>query len=313
MNRHQSDIQEYNLPDVSLLNTFVTGSTAAAQYNTKVPYLGYRAISVEQNEANGMYNSLQVDLRSKVRDLTLQFGYTYSKAEDPTTNNGGDGFDLDKVSNSYLGWKYDMGPSIFDRRHIAFVDFIYDVPFFRSSANKFLKNAFGGWQISAVGTLQTGAPINLGVTGNNICQTIPNCAVRPDLVGNISYPHSATTFSGNGNNTIQWFDPAGFAKSIIPGSGDQSTGTATFGNLGKNALRGPGRDNWNMALFKNIFFTERLRAEFRVESYNVFNHTQFKGDVVGGGINASVGGTDFGKITSAYDARTFQLGAKVIF
>jgi len=311
MNRHQSDIQEYNLPPESMLSSFIAGSTAAAQYNTFVPYLGYRAISMEQNEANGMYNSLQVDLRSKVKQVTLQFGYTYSKAKDPTTNNGGDGFDLDRVSNSYVGWKYDMGPSIFDRTHVAFVDFIYDIPFFRASSNKFLKNAIGGWQISGVGTMQTGAPINIGVAGNNICGTIPNCSVRPDLVGAISYPRSATTLS-SGNNTIQWFDPAAFARNCINPSAGTSC-TATFGDLGKNALRGPGRDNWNLALFKNIYFTERLHFEFRAESYNVFNHTQFKADVVGGGINASVNGTDFGKITSAYDARTFQLGAKMIF
>ena len=81
----------------------------------------------------------------------------------------------------------------------------------------------------------------------------------------------------------------------------------------KNALRGPGRDNWNMALFKNIAFTERLHTELRFEAYNIWNHTQFRGDVNGGGVNSAIGGTDVGKITSAYDARTLQLGAKVIF
>lgn len=306
-NRYLSFRQEINLAPQSMLTSFVTGSTAAAQYNLDVPYLGYHSINLAQNGADSIYHSLQTDLRSKVRDLTLQFGYTYSRALDPTTGTGGDGFDLNNTSNPYAGWKYDWGPSIFDKTHVAFTNFIYDVPFFRNSSNGFLKNAAGGWQMSGIVTMQSGAPINLGVSGNNICGTIPNCSVRPNEVGSISYPHTATTLS-SGNSTIQWFDPSAFAINFIPGST-----TANFGNLTKNALRGPGRDNWNLALFKNIGITERLHTEFRFEAYNAFNHTQFKGDVNNGGINSAIGGTDVGKITSAYDARNLQLAVKLIW
>ena len=306
-NRYLSFRQELNLPNASLLPTFITNSTAAAQYNKAVPFLGYRSINVDQNGANSNYNSLQVELRSKIRDLSLQGAYTWSRALDPTTGTGGDGFDLNNTSNPYLGWKNDWGPSIFDRTHVAFVNFIYNVPFFRSSSNNLLKNTVGGWELSGIVTMETGAPINLGVSGNNVCQTVQNCSVRPNQVGAISYPHTATTLS-SGNNTIQWFDPSAFAINLIPGST-----TAIFGNMRKNALRGPGRDNWNMALFKNIAFTERLHTELRFEAYNIWNHTQFRGDVNGGGINSAIGGTDVGKITSANDARTLQLGAKVIF
>jgi hypothetical protein len=316
--RHLSDIQEYDLPDASLLNTWVSGSTASQQYNTFLPYKGYHAISVEQNEANSIYNSLQVDLRSKFRDLNLQVGYTLSKAEDPTTGNGGDGFDLNRVTNSYCGWKCDWGPSIFDRRHVTFVNFIYDVPLFRNSSSKLLKNTIGGWQLSGVVTAQTGVPIDLGVAGNSICGTIVNCRVRPNAVGSISYPKTATTLA-SGQNTVLWFDPAAFTGNYIAGTAGNPNQTATFGTLAKNALRGPGRQNWNLALFKQVSITERLRFEFRTEAYNVWNHTQFRGDVVGGttaGVNANVGigaGPDVGKFTSAFDPRTLQFGAKLIF
>jgi hypothetical protein len=306
-NRYLSFRQEVNLPNASLLPTFVTNSTAAAQYNRDVPFLGYKSINVNQNGANSNYNSLQVELRSKIKDLSLQGAYTWSRALDPTTGTGGDGFDLNNTTNPYLGWKNDWGPSIFDRTHVAFVNFIYTVPFFRSSSNAFLKNGVGGWQLSGIVTMESGAPLNLGVSGNNICQTVQNCSVRPNQVGTISYPKTTATLS-SGNNTIQWFDPSAFALNLIPG-----TTTATFGNMSKNALRGPGRDNWNMALFKNIGITERLHTELRFEAYNVWNHTQFRGDVNGGGVNSSIGGTDVGKITSANDARTLQLGAKLIF
>ena len=307
MGRHQSLRQEINLPDISLVPTFVTGSTAAAQYNRQVPFKGYRGIIVETNEGNSIYNSLQTEVRGKIRTLTLHGAYTYARAYDPTSNIGGDGFDLNTVTNPYQGWKYDWAPSILDRRQVAFVDFIYDVPFFRNAENKFVKNAIGGWQLSGVVTMQSGAPVNVGVSGNNVCQTIPNCSIRPNLVGSIRYPKTAATLS-SGNNTMQWFDPSAFAINLIPG-----TTTATWGNSPMNVLRGPGRDNWNMAMFKTISFTERLRTEIRVEAYNVWNHTQFRADGAGGGLSTAIGGTDVGKITSAFDARTFQIGAKILF
>ncbi|HEX7961491.1 MAG TPA: hypothetical protein VF493_16335, partial [Terriglobales bacterium] len=310
-NRHLSDAQELNLPSASLIPTFLPKSDNANNYNTFLPFLGYKSIKVDRNEANSIYNSLQTELRAKISSLSLQAAYTYSRAEDPTTGTGGDGFDLNTVSNPYVGWKYDWGPSVFDRTHVAFFNYIYDLPFFRTSSNAFLKNGIGGWQLSGIVTMESGAPINLGVSGNNICQTVQNCSVRPDQIGAISYPKTRTTFANGsvGNNTIQWFDPSAFARNFIPGST-----TAIFGNVRKNALRGPGRDNWNMALFKQIAFTERLRSEFRVEAYNVWNHTQFKGDVNNGGINTGIGGgADTGKITSAYDPRTLQLGVKLIF
>jgi len=305
--RHQSLRQEINLPNISLVPTFVTGSTAAAQYNRVVPFKGYRGIIVEANEGNSIYNSLQTEVRGKIKTLTLHGAYTYARAYDPTSNIGGDGFDLNTVTNPYAGWKYDWAPSILDRRHVAFVDFIYDVPFFRDASNKFVKNTVGGWQLSGVVTMQSGAPVNVGVSGNNVCQTIPNCSIRPNLVGPINYPKTAATLS-SGNNTMQWFDPSAFAINLIPG-----TTTATWGNSPMNVLRGPGRDNWNMAMFKTISFTEHLRTEIRVEAYNVWNHTQFRADGAGGGLSTAIGGTDVGKITSAFDARTFQIGAKILF
>ena len=305
-NRNQSEATEINLPAFASLST-ITGTN----YNASLPYVGYHSIKVDQNDGSGHYNSMQIELHSNLRQgLQLQAAYTLARAIDPTTGTGGDGFDLDTVSNPYQGWKYDLGPSAFDRTHVAFVNFIYDLPVFRNSSNRLLKSTLGGWQVSGIVTMESGAPLNIGVSGSNICQTVANCSVRADLIGPIRYPHSATTLS-SGNKTIQWFDPSAFAKELL--TLPSGSTTATFGNLGHNALRGPGRDNWNMALFKTFAFTERLHAELRLESYNTWNHTQYKGDTIVGGINSTVSGTDFGKITAAYDPRTLQLGGKIIF
>jgi len=323
VDRFQSDAVNINLPSYSMLPCLVGRSNCPSSnttYNGSLPYLGYHSILMDQNESSSNYNSLQASLNSNFTSmgLQLQLGYTYSKAMDATTGTGGDGFDLDQVSNPYIGWTYDMGPSVFDRTHVGFADFIYDLPFFRNSSSSLLKSTIGGWQLSGIVNMMTGAPLNLGVNNggpvsNNICNVVSNCSIRPNVNGRITYPKSHTTLS-SGNNSVQWFDPAPFSPAILPGT----SSIATFGNLSHNALRGPGRDNWNLALFKQFpLWREQQHIELRAESYNVFNHTQFSANTVGGGASGGIGsslyGTDFGKINSAYDPRTFQFGAKIVW
>ncbi len=78
-------------------------------------------------------------------------------------------------------------------------------------------------------------------------------------------------------------------------------------------MRGPGRDNWNMSLLKTFAFTERLRLQFRADAFNMWNHTQFKGDANNGGISLNQGSSNFGAVTNAFDARQFQLALKLMF
>jgi len=296
-NRNQNYWIETNLPNQSLLPGLVNN---ASTYNSVVPFLGYHSIRLAQNLAQAHYNALQVDLHGNIRsDLQLQFGYTLSRAIDPTTG-GANGFDLDNVSNPYVGWKFDQGPSIFDRTNVAFVNFVYDIPLLKNSPNRLMKSTIGGWQLSGIVTMESGAPINIIAGGQTVTSILPNLAngnsdVRPNLSGKISYPHKVN----------QWFDPTAFAT---PAAG-------TWGNLGHDALRGPGRDNWNLALFKSFLLSESRgsRLEFRAESFNTWNHTQFVGNVQQGGISTKLGASNFGAVTSAYDPRVFQLGLKLYF
>lgn len=105
-----------------------------------------------------------------------------------------------------------------------------------------------------------------------------------------------------------WFNPAVFS---VP----TGTGTDIYGNLGFNALRGPGRDQWNPSLFKSFVISESRgsRFELRADAFNTWNHTQFKGDVNNGGISLNAGSGNFGAVTAAFDPREFQLGTKLTF
>ncbi len=285
--RHQNDYRNSNLPNESALPALIGG--APYQTATGLTYPGFTAISLSENEANTHYNGLQIDLNSQLgRDLNLRAFYTLSRAEDPTSAGNGGG-DLGSVSNPFAGWRYDIGPSGFDRTHIAVVNFIYDIPLFRHNESRLLKSAAGGWQVSGIVTLESGLPINIGISGNQGNNGLPTATNRPDLTGTLTTPHTVNA----------WFSPSAFAA---PALGD-------WGTFPHNGLRGPGRDNWNISLFKSFTLSESRgsRLELRLESFNTWNHTQF--DVV----DANLGDSRFGQVTSAFDPRVLQLGGKIYF
>jgi hypothetical protein len=305
--RHQNDFREINLPPASSLAGLI--NNGGTGYNQLVPYLGFKSIRQAENVANGHYNSLQMDFHTVFhKDLQAQFGYTLSRSMDPTSG-GGNGWDLDNVSNPYQGWSYDQGPSFFDRTSVAFVNYIYDVPLFRNSSNGALKTLLGGWEIAGISTFQTGAPNNITLGGNPGSNGVQNGTNRPNLAGSLTYPKTLTA------NGIQWFGVGTTANPVFT-----APTTGQWGNLGHNAVRGPGRDDWNLAIHKIFKFTETSNFEFRAEGFNVWNHTQWQGDNGVGGLNLNCGwsgtsctGGNFGQITSAYDPRVFQLMGKLSF
>ncbi len=188
-----------------------------------------------------------------------------------------------------------MGRLYFDRTHVAFVTFVYEAPFFRNASSHLVKTVIGGWQLSGIVNVMSGAPLNMTSGGStSVCNVVPNCINRPDLAASISYPHTVT----------QWFNPADFTA---PAQG-------TWGDAPHGAVRGPGRQNWNLSLFKNFVISESRGSafQFRADAFNVFNHTQFRGDM-NGGISTNVQNSNFGQVTSAFDPRVFQLGAKLMF
>jgi hypothetical protein len=296
--RHENDYHEINLPPETDIPGLLAPGGASA-LNQEYGYLGYGGIRLSEDEANAHYNSLQVDLHGNVtRDLQLQYGLTLSRAIDPNTGTGSGG-DLNNITNPYVGTSYDIGPSLFDRTAVSFVNFVYSIPLLKNSDNHVLRSTVGGWAVAGIITTETGAPINLGVSGSNADSVIPNSSNRPNLTGSISYP----------KNVNEWFNPSAFSAPVC------ATGPDCYGNLGYDALRGPGRDNWNLSLFKNFVISEERgsRIEFRADAFNTWNHTQFKGDANNGGISLDVGSSNFGAVTGAFDPREFQLGLKLIY
>ncbi|MGD0617527.1 MAG: carboxypeptidase regulatory-like domain-containing protein [Bryobacteraceae bacterium] len=297
MARHQNYLADINspLPNNPLGPEVVAGTL---NINAIRPYLGYGSILMGENAGNSKYNALQTELRMQAtKGLTLQVAYTYSKAYDDTAGsaNGGNGGDQDTIENPY-NLAYDYGISTYNRTNIFLVDYVYNLPFFKDTSNKALHTMLGGWVLSGIVTAESGLPNNVTMSGATLGMS--NYTNRPNEVAGVTYPGSVQEF----------FNPAAFSYNTSV----CATTICAFGNAPKNAVIGPGRTNFDTSLFKDFsgikwFNPEGATLEFRAETYNTFNHTQFDN------INTTYGSGQFGQITSAYDPRVIQLGLKFLF
>jgi hypothetical protein len=254
---------------------------------------GYGSITGLQDNANSIYHALQLTARKTVGDLQLSLAYTYSHSIDDSS----DRFDTAFV-NAY-NFAANRASSNFDQRHNLAISYIYAVPFFKGAG--FARTLLGGWQASGIVVAQTGLPFsvtnnstfgdNAGV-GNGI-----GTGSRPDLVGD---PHTVTAAekaAEAGTFGPLYYNPGAFT---IP------TGL-TFGDVGRNTLYLPGRLNFDFGLSKRFAINERAGFDFKWETFNVFNHTQF--NAISSGINDS----DFLHLNGTHDPRRMQFGLRFYF
>ena len=232
----------------------------------------------------------------------LQFNTSYTLSKSDDTNSLSTGAivvqDSNNIADSY-------GPSDFDVRHRFVINAIYDLPF---KGNR----AVEGWQLSVVTQAQTGSPVNIVLasgTFNGVANT-----VRPDLIGDPSIVGSATQWF---NNSV--CDPsrgACAAGSVFALPVNAAGAINHFGNLGRNAILGPGFGNTDFSVIKNLAIAGGARVQFRLEVFNLFNQANLglPGRV------AATGSTSFGVITNTRfptgdsgSARQVQLAMKVLF
>jgi hypothetical protein len=266
----------------------VAGTTIFPNANLYRQFPGFSTITQEENKTNFSYNSLQVGVRMENKHgLTFQLSYTYSHEIDTAGN------DLNGVSNPF-NIAYDRASGAFDRRQIFNANYIYQLPFFAKAGNAFERTALGGWEVSGITVVQSGLPQPITYNGPDTLGLGGGTTNRPDLVAKVTYPKTR----------LAWFNKASFANPLAPWAGGTNQG---FGNAGKDQVILPGLFNFNLALFKSFAFTEAVNFQFRVETFNTFNHTEFNN------IDASTNDANFGQVTSTYDPRTMQLGAKLSF
>jgi Carboxypeptidase regulatory-like domain/TonB-dependent Receptor Plug Domain len=321
-----------NFPDPNSLRTFAPG---------------FGQIFSLQNVADSNYNGLQATLRRSTGPLTLGVSYTYSHSIDDSSDR----------SDTTLVNSYDLSSnkasSNFDQRHLLNISYVYKLDSLVGKLRYWFSNigyddsaasqaaampeasshwahiVEDGWELSGITIYQTGTPFSVINGGSSTgISVLDNAGVAngtgagsyPDVIGN---PHQAAPFGGNNKESIGPIlaNPAAFG----------APEGLTFGNAGRNFMNNPSRLNFDVALLKHFKITEGSNLEFRVEAFNVFNHTQFriydpdKGNTGSntitcyGGADNSAGdpsclvGNSFLHPVDAHRPRTMQFGLKYNF
>lgn len=253
------------------------------------PYDGYSEYNYYDGSESSRYNAWQNTVRRRFSN-GFQIGGMYAWAKAISFSNAANiGFpNPPQNSNNIRG---DKGPSPFDIRHRFNTDFMYELPLLRLTGQngRGSRLLLGGWQFSGIYTAETGAPIN-------VTQSTSYQATRPDYVGGDPY-------LGDAEATLQYLNRAAFMRIPV----GMANAPLRFGNLGRNALRAPGFWNLDLALAKNLEFTERYRLQIRADMFNSLNHTNFSS--VSTGIEAG----NFGRFTSTRGARVVQFNARLTF
>ena len=294
-NYHQADVRNINTPALGgAYQTGVLDGTIGSGVNNQPYniYPGIAQIPLVEDATNSHYESLQTGVTMRnLHGLTLNLGYTWSHVIDYMSsdlggNINGQTMDNQSTITDPFNRAYDYGSADMNRTQILTIAYVYDLPFFRHTTNSLIRNTIGGWEVSGITLFETGVPITVYMNNGNSAGLGTNDTInRPNVLGAMTYPG---TFG-------QWFNSADLSA---PANG-------TFGDLGRGAIHGPGRQNWDVTLIKRFTLGSSDRApnfEFRADAFNVFNHTQYAA------VGTTFGQSTLGQVTAVYDPRVLQLG-----
>ncbi len=281
------------LDDISANPAIYAPGATVANENSRVIYPGFGNLTTMGTFANSEYNALQVRVVKRYsRSFTLQGTYSYSKSLDDFSGGTGASVTDTAATPNPFDLHSMWGPSDFYSKHIASVAGIWDMPKLLRQ-NAFIRETAGGWNLAVRFTAHSGLPINVVTGADNALSGTPQ--QRPNVIGD---PNLGTN-RPLAEQLAQWFNPAVF---VAPAPG-------TYGDLGRNALIGPGMQTTNAALLKNFPFSHRegVYFQFRAEAFSVFNTPIFKNP-------GNTMGSSLGKITSTSGGdRHLQLALKLIF
>jgi hypothetical protein len=220
-------------------------------------------IATFRSNAFSNYHSVQARLEKRMtHGLQFEVSYTYSHALDNASSADLGSFATGDFRDQRFP-KLEYGNADFDVRHRFVLSYFYELPFgkgkmFGGNASGVLNQIIGGWQLAGITSASTGnyfTPTDVATNlsnsdgGGNVAN-----AARPDRVGD---PNGKPCIPGTAFNTCAFVT---------------NTTLGTFGNAGRNIIRGPGFQNWDLSIFKNFPVGERYRFEFRAEFFNIWNH-----------------------------------------
>lgn len=270
-------------------NVFTTASGQVINGTRQVLGPNFGSVDWLTTIGNSNYNALQLSVRHTSRHLELSAGYTYGKSLDNSSS----------ISDQLNPYNYaaTYAPSAFDITQNFVGSYRYELPFDQWFGRNRLTE---GWVLSGITRFSTGFP----VTFTNADDT-SLLGTQPDGVNayGVDLPNmipGALEINHNPRNGQPYFNTSLFS---LPPLG--SPGTAP-----RRLFYGPGMENFDMALSKNVRFTERLSMQLRLETFNTFNHTQFFGPAT---VDGEITSSAFGQVVSADSPRLMQLAAKIFF
>jgi len=307
--------------DSTVVNGFETNPQGTLNPN-------FGILRVWRNVNNSIYNGLQLSVKERLgQSLAISANYTYSHAIDNgsgwhnggTTVNGSSGGDASSTDPTLPG--LDRGNSTFDVRQRLTFNHVWQLPFFRQG-HGFTAAALGGWQFNGIWTFQSGVhwtPTNTRPAHLN--ELVPGACAAPTFdpanCVNIGGDYNLDGLSNERPNAIanhvnashdQWANgfnlPANFFSAPCLGC---------VGNIGRNTFVGPGYWNADVSMFKNFRLSDQFNLQFRVEAFNVFNHTNFALAFTSGSAHNDVSRAQFGEAADTFPPRNLQLALKLSF
>ncbi len=259
---------------------------SAAQFNLR-PNPVFGDINVLESRGNSNYHAMQARFQQRFsHGLSALASYSWSKSIDDASgffaSTGDPNFPQDSRNV-----RLERARSNFDVRQRLSLSYAYDLPFGKG-------RWLGGWQTFGIWSFQTGRPFTVALHPDNDNSGTGRSSLG---FGNNDRPNYLRNAKLSNPGPVQWFDTKAFA---IPARGN-------FGNAGRNILDGPGLVQVNASVIKNFSIGENRSLQFRVESFNLTNRTNF--DLP----DLTVESPSFGRIASAQNPRRFQLGLKLLF
>ena len=278
------------------------------------PNLG--SFTIAENGTTSRYNSLQASLNKRLtHDFQAQVSYTYSlcqsQGDSVLASLNGNG---PSVMGDPFNRSYDQARCAYNATNVFRLNALYELPFHKN-------RVVSGWQITGIWSASSGLPFNvtdgIDLTNQLNITTTPRPNYNPNgaafTSGNVSYPAcNNTPIIGSSN---LWFNPTCFSPQAF----------GTLGNLGREALFGPGLTTVDLAILKSTKITERVSLQFRAELFNLFNHTNLSLPVASVFTGTASPTASFGNgisyntatagqiLTSAVPSREIQFGLKLIF
>jgi hypothetical protein len=254
------------------------------------------------------YNALQTTVRKAFsRGIEFLASYTWSHSLDTGSSFENSAFGGSPRAQDFYNQHVDYADSEFDVRHRFVASYVYSFPQLKDFS-KGLQYLIGGWRVAGITTLQTGFPIFTSDGGfrSLTCTAFTkySCPDHGNYLGGFhaTNPRTATFVNqikgGTTANNQYYFDPNIFSLEAF----------GTLGSARRDNFHGPGLNNTDLALYKDLPIRESMKFELRLEGFNVFNHAQFKNP--SGNINSH----NFGRVTALQIApRIVQIAGKFYF